>query len=138
MAETANPVREAGSSSAGPISGNLTSTAPKVMVMARMKVWTKGRFLWTRTIGSTLVGEGLDSLVFITVAFSGVLPGAQMASTIVTHWLLKSVYEAAVTPLTYVVVRALKRAEGQDVYDDRTNFNPLAVFSSGGRGTESP
>ncbi len=108
------------------------------MVMARMKVWTKGRFLWTRTIGSTLVGEGLDSLVFITVAFSGVLPGAQMATTIVTHWLLKSAYEAAITPLTYVVVRALKKAEGQDVYDDRTNLNPLAVFSSGGRGTESP
>lgn len=96
-------------------------------VLAKMKIATGGRWLWTRTIGSTLVGQGLDSLVFITLAFVGTIPLAGLASTIVTQWLAKSVYEAAVTPLTYRVVNFLKRQEGLDVYDRDTRFNPLLV-----------
>jgi uncharacterized integral membrane protein (TIGR00697 family) len=96
-------------------------------VLAKMKIATRGRWLWTRTIGSTLVGEGLDSLVFMTLAFAGTIPTAALASAIVTQWLAKSLYEAAATPLTYRVVSALKRHEGMDVYDHDTNFNPLSL-----------
>jgi len=96
-------------------------------VLAKMKIVTKGRWLWSRTIGSTLVGEGLDSLVFITLAFVGTIPMAGLASAIVTQWLAKSAYEAAVTPLTYGVVNFLKRQEGLDVYDYDTSFNPLRI-----------
>jgi uncharacterized integral membrane protein (TIGR00697 family) len=96
-------------------------------VLAKMKIATGGRWLWTRTIGSTLVGEGLDSLVFITLAFVGTIPLSGLASAIVTQWLAKSTYEAAVTPLTYIVVTFLKRREGIDVYDRETQFNPLLI-----------
>jgi len=96
-------------------------------VMAKMKIATRGRWLWTRTIGSTLVGEGLDSLVFMTVAFVGEIPMAVLALAIATQWLAKSAYEAAATPLTYVAVRFLKRREGVDVYDYDTRFNPLLL-----------
>lgn len=96
-------------------------------VLAKMKIATKGRWLWSRTIGSTLVGEGLDSLVFVTIAFMGEIPIQQLASAIITQWLVKSAYEAAVTPLTYVVVNFLKRSEGIDVYDYSTRFNPLLL-----------
>ena len=96
-------------------------------VLARMKIVTNGRWLWTRTIGSTLVGQGLDSLVFITLAFVGTIPLAALVSAILTQWLAKSVYEAAVTPLTYKVVNFLKRHEGLDVYDHDTEFNPLLI-----------
>ncbi|MEM2125661.1 MAG: queuosine precursor transporter [Candidatus Methanosuratincola sp.] len=94
-------------------------------VLSKMKIATKGRWLWMRTIGSTLVGQGLDSLVFITWAFVGTIPLQALASAVVTQWLAKSVYEAAATPLTYAVVNFLKRQEGIDVYDHETRFNPL-------------
>jgi hypothetical protein len=96
-------------------------------VLAKMKVLTQGRMLWARTIGSTFVGQGLDSLAFVTIAFIGTLPLAGLAATIVTQWLLKVVYEAIATPLTYVVVNFLKRQEGIDVYDHETAFNPLKL-----------
>jgi uncharacterized integral membrane protein (TIGR00697 family) len=96
-------------------------------VLAKMKIATKGRWLWTRTIGSTLVGEGLDSLVFITLAFGGMLSGTVLAEAIVVQWLAKSIYEAAATPLTYVVVRFLKQREGLDAYDYETRFNPFLI-----------
>ncbi|NNG06727.1 MAG: queuosine precursor transporter [Desulfobacteraceae bacterium] len=96
-------------------------------VLAKMKIATRGRWLWLRTIGSTLVGQGLDSLVFITLAFVGTIPVAALILTIITQWLAKSVYEAAVTPLTYIVVKFLKRKEGLDVYDHDTRFNPFSV-----------
>ena len=96
-------------------------------ILAKMKIATQGRWLWTRTIGSTLVGQGLDSVVFITLAFLGTIPLAGLVWAIITQWLAKSLYEAAVTPLTYVVVDFLKRQEGLDVYDDETRFNPLLV-----------
>ena len=96
-------------------------------VLARMKVATRGRWLWMRTIGSTLVGQGLDSLVFILLAFWGTIPLGGLISAIVIQWLVKSAYEAAATPLTYRVVNHLKRSEGVDVYDYDTRFNPLSI-----------
>ena len=96
-------------------------------VLAKLKITTKGRFLWLRTIGSTLVGQGLDSLVFITLAFVGTIPLSGLVLAIVTQWLAKSIYEAVVTPLTYAVVNFLKRKEGLDVYDHDTRFNPLLI-----------
>jgi uncharacterized integral membrane protein (TIGR00697 family) len=96
-------------------------------VLAKMKIATRGRWLWLRTIGSTLVGQGLDSLVFITLAFVGTIPVAALFLTIITQWLAKSIYEAAVTPLTYIVVKFLKRKEGLEVYDHDTRFNPFSV-----------
>ena len=96
-------------------------------VLARMKVATNGRWLWSRTIGSTLVGQGLDSLVFVVLAFAGIIPIWALISAVVAQWLVKSAYEALATPLTYVVVNRLKRTEGVDTYDRDTNFNPLPV-----------
>jgi uncharacterized integral membrane protein (TIGR00697 family) len=96
-------------------------------VLAKMKVAMNGRWLWSRTIGSTLVGQALDSLVFIVLAFVGTIPLWAMISAIVAQWLVKSVYEALATPLTYLVVNRLKRTEGIDVYDHDTRFNPLLV-----------
>ena len=96
-------------------------------VLAKMKLLTKGRFLWTRTIGSTIVGQGLDASVFIAIAFAGTLPGAVLGSMIVTHWLVKTGYEVVATPATYAVVNFLKKREGIDTYDYDTNFNPLLV-----------
>ena len=93
-----------------------------------MKIATKGRWLWTRTIGSTVVGQGLDSLVFITIAFAGAVPLSTLGSIIVTQWLFKSLYEAAATPLTYLAVNFLKKEEGVDAYDYQTRFNPLLVL----------
>lgn len=96
-------------------------------VLAKMKIATTGRWLWLRTIGSTLIGQGLDSSVFITLAFVGTIPLNALFSAIVIQWLVKSVYEAVVTPVTYVVVAFLKRKEGLDVYDRDTKFNPFIV-----------
>ena len=96
-------------------------------VLAKMKVATNGRWLWSRTIGSTLVGQGLDSLVFVVLAFVGTIPIWSMISAVVAQWLVKSAYEALATPLTYVVVNRLKRIEGIDAYDRDTSFNPLPV-----------
>ena len=92
-----------------------------------MKIATQGTRLWLRTIGSTLVGQGLDSLIFMTLAFAGTIPPGALLSAIITQWLVKSIYEAAVTPLTYSVVNFLKRKEGLDVYDYDTKFNPLLI-----------
>lgn len=96
-------------------------------VLAKMKVATRGRWLWTRTIGSTLVGQAFDSAVFITLAFAGTLPTKALAAAVVTQWLAKSAYEALATPLTYAAVGFLKRREGIDVFDARTRFNPFAL-----------
>lgn len=96
-------------------------------ILAKMKIATQGRWLWTRTIGSTLVGQGLDSAVFIALAFGGVIPIEGLITAIVTQWLFKSAYEAAATPLTYWVVNFLKRQEQLDVYDEDTRFNPFLM-----------
>ena len=96
-------------------------------VLARMKIATNGKWLWTRTIGSTVVGEGFDSLIFITVAFAGVIPTTSLGSAVITQWLVKCMYEIIATPLTYQVVGFLKRREGVDTYDYDTRFNPLLI-----------
>jgi uncharacterized integral membrane protein (TIGR00697 family) len=96
-------------------------------VLAKMKIMTKGRWLWTRTIGSTLVGQGVDTVVVLIIAFVGVLPLSVLGIMIVSHWLVKSAYETIATPLTYVVVGYLKRKEGIDTYDYGVDFNPLRV-----------
>lgn len=96
-------------------------------VLARLKVATQGRMLWLRTIASTLVGQGLDSTVFLTIAFWGILPPAGVATAALTQWLIKSAYEALATPVTYVVVNFLKRREGVDAYDHEISFSPLAL-----------
>ena len=95
-------------------------------VLAKLKVRTQGRFLWVRTIGSTIVGEGADSLVFITLAFYGTIPTAGLVQAVLSQWGFKVAYETLATPLTYLVVNALKRAEGVDAFDRHTNFSPLA------------
>lgn len=96
-------------------------------VLARLKVVTRGRWLWSRTISSTLVGQLADSAVFISAAFGGVWPMHSLLAAIVTQWLLKSGYEALATPLTYVVVAFLKRHEGEDYYDRQTDFRPIRL-----------
>jgi queuosine precursor transporter len=103
----------------------LVGELANAIVLARMKVATKGRWLWSRTIGSTIVGEGLDSLIFVTAAFAGT--GAGLANPIVTTWLIKVGYETAATPLTYAIVNFLKRREGVDVFDVGTRLTPLPV-----------
>lgn len=96
-------------------------------VLARMKVLTKGRMLWTRTIGSTVVGQAVDSLVFYPLAFIGVWPWKLVLTVMVGNYALKVVWEAALTPLTYAVVGWLKRAEGVEVFDTDTNFTPFSL-----------
>ncbi|MCS7281057.1 MAG: queuosine precursor transporter [Desulfobacterota bacterium] len=96
-------------------------------VLAKLKIKTKGRFLWVRTITSTLVGQGIDSLVFITLAFYGEMPHTVLLLTVIYQWLAKTIYEALFTPLTYVIVNFLKRKEGMDVFDYETRFNPLLI-----------
>ena len=96
-------------------------------VLAKLKVATAGKWLWLRTISSTLVGQLADSGLFIAIAFAGIVPVTALGRLIVTQWLFKCAYEAAATPLTYVVVGFLKRWEKEDHYDRDTNFNPLAI-----------
>jgi queuosine precursor transporter len=96
-------------------------------IMAKMKIFTKGRRLWTRTIGSTIVGEGLDSLLFQAIAFGGVWPLDLILRVSLWNYILKVAYEVLATPATYAVVRALKRAEQEDYYDRGTNFNPFRL-----------
>lgn len=95
-------------------------------LLAKMKLWTQGRHLWARTISSTIVGQGLDSLVFILIAFGGLMAGPMLVTAILSQWLFKSLYEVLATPLTYLVVNRLKRVEGIDAYDAETNFTPFA------------
>ena len=96
-------------------------------ILAKLKLRTAGRFLWIRTIGSTIVGEGADSLIFLSIAFGGSLPLAVLGQLILSQWLFKVAYETVATPLTYLVVNWLKRSEREDYFDRGTNFNPLAT-----------
>jgi queuosine precursor transporter len=96
-------------------------------VMAKMKVMSEGRHLWQRTIGSTVVGQGVDSLIFYPLAFLGVWETHQVLSVMIVNYVLKVLWEVLLTPVTYKVVAALKRAEGVDVFDRETNFTPFSV-----------
>jgi len=96
-------------------------------VLARMKIATKGKHLWTRTIGSTIAGEGIDSLIFYPLAFLGAAGWTTnlVITVLFTQWFLKVAWEVLLTPVTYIVVGALKRAEGVDVFDKGTDFSPF-------------
>jgi len=96
-------------------------------VLAKMKIATRGRWLWTRTMGSTLAGQGIDTLIVLTIAFAGVLPLSVLGVMILSHWLVKTAYEALATPFTYAIVAYLKKKEGIDAYDYDIDFNPLQV-----------
>ncbi len=94
-------------------------------VLAKMKLWTDGKYLWTRTVGSTVVGQAVDTIVFMTLAFGGSLTPELIVSLIVWGYLFKVAYEVLATPLTYKIVNFLKRHEGVDTFDRATNFNPF-------------
>jgi uncharacterized integral membrane protein (TIGR00697 family) len=96
-------------------------------VLAKMKILTQGRALWARTIGSTVVGELVDSLIFYPVAFLGIWTANTLLEVIIFNWVLKVTVEVVFTPLTYLVVNALKRAERVDFYDVGTNFTPFSL-----------
>ncbi len=103
----------------------LTGEFSNSFVLAKIKIATKGRMLWLRTITSTLIGQGVDSMVFITLSFIGTMPIEALFLAVLTQWIVKSLYEAIATPITYMAVNFLKRHEGIDVYDYDTKFNPL-------------
>jgi len=94
-------------------------------IMARMKLLTRGNWLWARTITSTLAGEGVDTVIVLLIGFWGVLPADVLAMMILGHWAIKSAYEVIATPATYAIVNHLKKQENIDHYDYNTNFNPL-------------
>ena len=97
-------------------------------VLAKMKIWSAGRHLWMRTIGSTVVGQGLDSLIFYPLAFWGLAgwPVELLWQVVLSQWAIKTAWEALLTPVTYAAVGALKRAEQFDLYDTETDFSPFA------------
>ena len=96
-------------------------------VLAKMKLWTSGRWLWTRTIGSTLVGELVDSLLFYSIAFYGIWATADVLQIAINQYILKTLWEVVMTPVTYKVVGFLKRAEQEDHYDRNTDFSPFRL-----------
>lgn len=102
-------------------------------VLAKMKLLTRGRWLWTRTIGSTIAGEAVDSVIFYPLAFYGAWTGAQVIEVMISNYLLKVGWEALATPLTYRIVNFLKRAESEDYYDRNTNFNPFSLEVDGSK-----
>ncbi|UCC78489.1 MAG: queuosine precursor transporter [Candidatus Zixiibacteriota bacterium] len=95
--------------------------------LAKMKIFSKGRWLWTRTIGSTIVGEGVDTVLFVFIAFYGVFPESLLLSILVSNYIFKVCFEAAFTPFTYMIVGFLKNKERSDVYDYDTDFNPFSI-----------
>lgn len=96
-------------------------------VMARMKIWTKGKHLWTRTIGSTIVGQGADSLIFYPIAFYGIWENDVLLTVMFSNFLIKVSWEAVLTPVTYKIVALLKRAENVEIFDDNTDFSPFKI-----------
>jgi len=109
--------------------GYLVGEFANSFVLSKMKILTRGRWLWSRTIGSTVVGEGLDSAIFITLAFIGTASFAPVM--ILYHWLAKTLIEVVLTPLTYGIVNWLKQRESIDVYDHDTSYNPFIISDQG-------
>jgi len=105
----------------------LCGTFVNSYVLAKMKIWTRGRWLWTRIIGSTLCGELVDSILFYIVAFYGRIPTPELVSLVFVQYALKSGWEIIAAPLTYRVVAFLKKAENEDYYDTSTNFTPFSL-----------
>ncbi len=121
--------RLVGASMAAYLMGEFANAA----VLSRLKVKTKGRGLWMRTISSTIVGEGIDTVVFISVAFGGSMPWAAMGGMMLAQYLWKVAYEVAVTPFTYLLVRWVKLREQTDVFDTGVNYNPFDLRVSNER-----
>jgi hypothetical protein len=96
-------------------------------ILAKMKIWTKGKHLWTRTIGSTIVGEGANTALFYLIALYAVIPTGLLVTSILSGWFLKVMVEVVMTPFTYLVVNKLKKVETEDYYDYKTDFNPLKI-----------
>jgi queuosine precursor transporter len=96
-------------------------------VMARMKLWTKGKHLWTRTIGSTIVGQGVDSLIFYPIAFFGIWENDVIITVMISNFMIKVAWEAILTPVTYKLVAMLKKAENVEIFDEHTNFSPFKI-----------
>jgi len=111
----------------GSILGYLVGDFTNSFVMAKMKILTRGRWLWTRTIGSTIVGQGVDSLIFYPIAFAGVWTAGTMIQVILVNWFFKVMVEVVMTPATYGVVGFLKRREQEDYYDVGTDFTPFSL-----------
>jgi uncharacterized integral membrane protein (TIGR00697 family) len=110
------------------LAGYWTGEFSNSFVLAKMKILTRGRWLWMRTIGSTLIGEFVDTIIFVVVASAfGVFPGSLFLTLTVTNYVFKCGVEALMTPATYAVVNYLKRAENEDYFDRGTNFNPFLV-----------
>ncbi len=105
----------------------LCGTFVNSYVLAKMKIWTRGRWLWTRLVGSTLCGEFIDSVIFYFVAFYGRVPRGELLGLMFTQYLLKSGWEIVAAPLTYRIVAFLKRTENEDYYDTDTNFTPFSL-----------
>jgi uncharacterized integral membrane protein (TIGR00697 family) len=105
--------------------GYLAGEFANSFILAKMKILTRGRWLWSRTIGSTIVGQGLDTSIFITLAFIGT--PSFVPIMILYHWLAKTIIESLATPLTYTIVNSLKKKEAIDTYDYETNFNPFLI-----------
>jgi hypothetical protein len=97
------------------------------VILSRLKIYTKGKYLWTRTIGSTLIGEGIDTFVFCWIAFYGTLPPSVFWAVLVSNYIFKCSVEIVFTPLTYLIVGFLKRKEKADVYDYGINYNPFGI-----------
>jgi queuosine precursor transporter len=96
-------------------------------ILARLKILTRGRWLWMRTIGSTLVGQGVDTVLFVLIAFGGALPATLLTSIVISNYIFKTGVELLATPWTYRVVHFLKDSEQEDYYDYETNFNPFSM-----------
>lgn len=96
-------------------------------VLAKIKIWTKGKALWVRTIGSTLAGEGVDTLLFVMIAFYGTVPNELLITIIASNYIFKVGIEVLFTPFTYKIINFLKRKEKVDYYDHKTNFNPFKL-----------
>ncbi|MBN1693420.1 MAG: queuosine precursor transporter [Dehalococcoidales bacterium] len=111
---------------AASLGGYLVGEFINSFVLAKMKVLTAGRWLWSRTIGSTILGQGFDTAIFITIAFIGT--SSSVPTMILHHWVAKVAIEAIFTPVTYLIVGWLKRKEGIDTYDDRTKYNPFTLY----------
>lgn len=112
------------------ITAFLCGTFVNSYVLAKMKIWTSGRWLWTRLVGSTLCGELVDSMLFYFIAFFGQMDAGHLVQIMFTQYLLKSGWEFVAAPLTYRVVAFLKRAENEDYYDTNTNFTPFSLKAS--------
>ena len=91
------------------------------------KIWTKGKHLWSRTIGSTIVGQGANTVLFYLIALYAIIPSNILVTSILSAWFLKVAIETILTPLTYYVIGKVKKIEGEDYYDKDTNFNPISL-----------